>query len=454
MLAFRVAQALSDALVVVVTARTLGANGRGIYALASFAQSAVVSTLGGTWTAMSAEYAHKRATVGRLYAASVAVSALGGFAVSLILGVVALVTWPRAQVLLYPAAIAPFIVLNQIQMGLYNAQGDVRRMSWVSLMTSVAPLVALTAVGVAAPGHAYIALTGWAFAQVMVVSATLAVQRREWRFDWHDLRPLLRRIVKRGMPVSLANGVQLLNYRVDLLVVTALLPLAAVGRYSVAIAMGESLLILSRSLTAGAFDRVIHSDDNQAIALLVTVIRHALWLLIFGSAALVLGGKLLFGPVLGHSFASAWAPMALLVPGIVALGTAESLRAYFLVRLERSREYLITALLSMVANLIFAVALVPVLGLAGAALSTSISYSLGGAYLFIMFVRSGGPRNVGAYLPTRQDAVDYWHLAMSLARRVRRGSPPTALALGAPDGENRTQPAAEPPDGKSSRPRS
>jgi hypothetical protein len=54
-LVFRIATAASDTLVVVVTARALGADGRGLYALASFTAAAVASMVGGTAMSLSAE---------------------------------------------------------------------------------------------------------------------------------------------------------------------------------------------------------------------------------------------------------------------------------------------------------------------------------------------------------------------------------------------------------------
>ncbi len=413
-LVFRIATAASDTLMVVVTARGLGAHGRALYALASFTGAVIVSLIGGTATALAAEYAHGRAEVGRLYAASVTVCLLGGTVIGLGLGVATAVTWPHAEVLLFPAVIAPFFILNVLQINMYMSQGDVRRMSYVTLATSAVPLLGVTAMVLLHPDRAYVALSAWAVAQAVVALATLWVQRRQARFEWHALRPLIRRLLTRGTPVSLANGIQLLNYRVDLLVVTALLPLAAVGRYSVAIAMGESLLIVSRSLVSGAFQRVIKSATEQSMELLVRVIRHVFFLLLAGAVVLLALAKMLLEPVFGHQFVGVWTPLALLIPGVIALGTSESLRLFFLIRLERSREYLIAASSAMLVNLVVAILLVPPLGLAGAAISTTLSYSASAVYLLRRFVAAGAPRTLRAYLPRRADVEDYRRLLASL----------------------------------------
>jgi O-antigen/teichoic acid export membrane protein len=242
-------------------------------------------------------------------------------------------------------------------------------------------------------------------------------ERARTGWDWLGTSAI-RRLLRRGAPVSLANAIQLLNYRVDLLVVTAMLPLSAVGRYSVAMAAAETLLVLSRSIGSSAFNRFIRAGTEDSMELLTRVVRHSVILLTGGSVVVVGLAAALVPTLLGQEFHGVVLPLALLVPGIVALGTAEHLRLFFLVRRERSREYLASAVVAMTVNLLLAVVLVPRLGLAGAALSTTVSYCVGGLLLFWAFARAGGPRKLGAYVPRRSDLRDY----RRLLRSFRRGS--------------------------------
>lgn len=403
-LTFRVLTAVSDTLVVVVTARAFGAEGRGLYALASFTGSALVATLGGTATALAGEIAHKRASRGRLHAVSVLISLIGGGLVGAILAGVAIATWPHARVLLFAAVAAPVFILNALQVGIYQAEGDVRRMHYAAFGMSAIPLLALTVVAIAEPDNIYLALGIWAASQWIVPLLTLGAQRRQGPFLWDHMRELSRRILRRGLPVSLGNGIALLNYRVDLLVVTALLPLADVGRYSVAIAMGESLLILSRAINTATYAPIIGLPDDESVRLVARGARHALVLLVSGSIVLVGLAVVLLVPVFGSAFAGVWLPLAVLTPGIAALGGInEFIRIYFLIRLERSREYLRMATGAMVINLVLAFALTPSLGLAGAALSTTVSYVGGAAYLLARLAKISPAADARDFVPRWQD---------------------------------------------------
>jgi O-antigen/teichoic acid export membrane protein len=417
-LLFRVLTASSDTLVVIVTARGFGANGRGLYAIASFAGSAIVTTIGGTAIPLAAEIAHGRSSRAVLDAAAIWLSVLGGAFVGAALCLGVILTWPHWQVLLFAAAAAPILILNTLQVGLYQAEGDVRRMHYASLAMSVVPLVGLIGVAIVAPGHIYTALLAWAIGQWIVVLLTVIAQRQHSAPRWREASSKLCSFVRRGAPVSLANGIALLNYRVDLLVVTAMLPLAAVGRYSVSIAMGESLLILSRAVSTGVYAPIIALPNEQSAILVARGVRHAIILLLAGSVALVAGGLLLLPPVFGSTFSASLLPLVLLLPGVIALGAGtEFLRIYFLIRLERSRVYLMTATLAMIINLVLAVALIPPLGLAGAALSTSVSYLCGAGLLLANFSRAAPAVTLRDFVPRLSDFHDYRSLLPSAKSR-------------------------------------
>ncbi len=407
-LLFRILTAASDTLVVVVTARGFGADGRGLYAIASFAGSAITTTLGGTAVPLAVEVAHQRASRAVLDAAAILVSLIGGALVGIGLGVVVALTWPHWEVLLFAAATAPVLILNTLQVGLYQAVGDVRHMHYASLAMSAVPLAGLAVVAAVAPGDIYIALAAWAACQWFVVVATVGGQWRSTPPRWREGLRKVRTIVRRGSTVSLANGIALLNYRVDLLVVTAMLSLADVGRYSVSIAMGESLLILSRAVSTGVYSPIITLPNERSAELVARGVRHAIILLLIGSVGLVALGFLLLQPVFGSDFAGSLLPLVLLLPGVIALGAGtEFLRIYILIRLERSRVYLTTASIAMVVNLLLAVALTPALGLAGAALSTSVSYVCGAGALFVMFSRTAPGIGLTDFLPRPSDFLDY-----------------------------------------------
>ncbi len=422
-LLFRILTAASDFLVVFVTARGFGAEGRGLYALAAMTALIIVTLTGGTATALSADLARERASVGQLRAASVAlaglVAATIGTLVVLWVAITLAAGLPDAPAILIGAAAAPVIFLTELQIALYQAQGDPRRMHYVQFAKSFVAVIALAVVAVLAPGRTYLALVAWALCQLIVPAITLFLQNRDTPLVWRGMSPLLRRLLRSGAPVSLANGIILFNYRVDLIVVAALLPLSDFGRYSVAIATGETLWLISRALVTGTYAPVASSDLPESARITARVVRHT-WLPMLGAGLLLtIVMRELAGPVLGSAFADTWIYLAVLLPGIVAFGVTEILRVFFLVRLEQSRQVLIMAGAGTLANLVLALALVPSLKLSGAALSTTLSYVAGAAFMFVYFARVTGSGDPRAYAPGRREMRDYLVVARSLASSAR-----------------------------------
>jgi O-antigen/teichoic acid export membrane protein len=415
---FRILAAGAGFLTVVVTARGFGVDGRGVYALTTLAVTLMLSILGGTSHALAAEFAHRRATSSQLYASSIVIAAAGGGAIALGALAVAAIGWPSLRPLAYAALALPSALFVDFALTLLLTEGEVRRMHYLHLLQYVLPLIGLAIVALVAPGHIYLALGVWVVAFI-VLSLTAAVSEW-WRvgLSFRGTRRLIVRLVRRGSRVSFGNGIAQLNYRIDLLVVAALLPLAQVGRYSVALALGEVLWLLSRSVMTGAYAAIMAAHaDEESVRVTTRAFRHSLGMLTL--AALLMGGvgSFFIRPIFGPEFAGVWLPLVLVLPGIVAYGVVEVFREFFVVRLERVREYIVMAGGSAIANLTLAFILIPPLGLAGAALSTSISYLAAALFLVTRFARVAGVKDVRAFLPGRSELTDYHRLYRSLAGR-------------------------------------
>ena len=415
-LVFRVVTAASDFLVVLVTTRGFGVDGRGVYALTSFALAAGGMMLGGPTVVIRAEIGRSRASLGAIFAASFVLSA-GVLALALVMAPAVIVAWPASTIPLYVAIALPPMLLTEYHVSLYQALGDMRRMHYVWLARSLVPLMALTVMALVAPDQIHLALFVWAGAQFIVPAFTLAAQRRQTRFKFSGLRPLLGRLIRRGAPVSIANTVARLSYRLDLIVVAALLTIADVGRYSVATAAGETLLLLSRAVMTGAYAPLIGSELSESIRIAVRTMRHCVALVVPAGLLLTLLSAVAMKPVLGPAFADVWVLVGLLIPSFLAVSIAELLINFLVVRLERTREFLLMSMAAGVANLAGAAVLVTVIGLPGAAISSSVTYGFAVLYLLTRFVQAGGPASPRAYLPSGAEVSDYARLVGAVRRR-------------------------------------
>jgi O-antigen/teichoic acid export membrane protein len=249
---------------------------------------------------------------------------------------------------------------------------------------------------------------------------TLRAQRRAAPFDFRGVKPLVGGLLRRGLPVSLATALGRLGYRVDLIVVAVLLNVADVGRYSVATAAGESLLLLARAAITGAYAPMISAELGESVRVSVRMIRHCVALVVPAGLVLTLLAWIGMEPVFGPGFGDVWLLVGLLLPAFLALSIAEVLVHFLVVRMERNREFLVMAAATLVANLVVAAVLVSLLGLPGAALSTSIVQTLGVVYLMRRLVRAGAPADPRAYLPGRAELGDYLRVLGAARHGPRR----------------------------------
>ena len=420
-LVFRFAQGGADFLVLVVTARELGAQGRGTYALAAMVAGLAILPFAGASVPFSSALAHARAAIPEVHGGILVSGLLAGAAMTAgLLGTYAIE--PDWEFVAYAAVAAPFLFVAILQQELYRALGAVRNMSLLYLGMSLASLFAFCTAAVVAPGDTPLALWSWSGSVAAVAVVTAIIQGRTLGVDFNGAFARARHALVRGFPFSVANGVAQLNYRVDVFVVAAMLPLADVGQYSVAIALGEALWQVSRAIVTGAYAPLIMSTNATSGSLSVRVFRHALLLLAGGAVVMIAAVYLFAGVVFGAAFEQVWIPLALLAPGIVIRGAAEVLQPFLLIRLERSQEWLRASIVGVVINLVLAVVLVPSLGIAGAALSTTVSYAVCALYLVRRFHVLVGTTGPTAFLPGRRELTDYVRVRDHLKRGVGAGS--------------------------------
>jgi O-antigen/teichoic acid export membrane protein len=419
-------------LIALVTARGYGAEGRGLYALASTAAMLIVTVLGGVSAALAREIAHRRTTPGGIYAAATLIAAFGGTVILLAAFTARAIVGSSdsMNVIAIGAVAATFILLGVYQLTIFNAEDRIALMLNLDLANVLIPLAALVVAVIVWPDDAVIGIAAWAAAHAVVPLATIGIQWHLQRFSTTGIRALVRRLLIAGAPVSLANGVMRLFYRVDVLILAAFRPLGDVGRYSIAVAGAESLFVLSRAVATAAFARQVGKDttEEEAVGLTARTVRHSVLLLAGGAVVVVPLTWALAGPIFGDAFDTVWQPLLLLVPGVIFLAIAEVLRQWFVVRHERAREYLIMAAMGTVVNGGLAIALVPSLGAEGAALATTASYLCAGGYLALRFAQRSGLGSPARLLPGPAEVRDYTGVMRKVLGRPAAGggAPPEA----------------------------
>lgn len=198
----------------------------------------------------------------------------------------------------------------------------------------------------------------------------------------------LKDCLKYGYKAHLSNILTFVNYRADVFLVNFFLNPVVTGIYVVAVQIAESLWMLSSSVSTVLLPRLseLSKDENKRKYLTPLIAR--LVLLISAFVAILMA--ILIFPVInifyGREYIDAAYVLLLLLPGIV-IGSMTKIIANDIAARGKPQLNLYTSLLGSVTNIILNIALIPKWGIEGAAISTSLSYTLNAIIIFRIYSR-------------------------------------------------------------------
>ena len=381
----------------IVTARWLGPEGRGILAIVS-----VVTGLALQFGSLGLHSGNAyfvaqdpRLARGVLGNASVLSLALGTGA-----GIAAIATFlaePRwfagvpLVLVVVAAATLPFHFLNLFLQNALLGMHEVKAFNAFEAAGKVLTFAALVVYLVVFDGgpEGTVVLFS-SFAVISALAAVLYCRRRvPFRFSFD--RALFARMIPFGLKSYMSCLLAYLVIRSDMLLVNYFLGTAAAGVYSIAAQVADNLLLIPATIGLILLPRIASEAPRNQSAVTARVTRHAaLVMTVLCATAWVLAGpviSLLYGPGFREAIpATRW-----LLPGIWALGMNSILMQHF--GGQGMPLVTITApLVGAVLNLSLNAFVVPRFGIVGAAVTSSVAYSMMLLLSLGAFLRGGGVR--------------------------------------------------------------
>lgn len=185
--------------------------------------------------------------------------------------------------------------------------------------------------------------------------------------------PLWKRTRRFAFTAYVGSIMAYLNYRVDQLILVFLLPLDQLAFYALAVEIAERLWIIPSSIGMALLPHLTNTPGRDP-ALAAVIARHAA--LLTGGACLVLGVVAGFAVDLIYSpaYHSTVPPLRWLLPGIFTLTISKVVGAELAAR-EKIRFTLWLMPLVVAVNAGLNLLLIPSMGIAGAAIASTISYT-------------------------------------------------------------------------------
>jgi len=409
----------------ILLARTLGAEGKGAVSVVQTI-TGVVCMLGalGMPNAIMWLAAKGRATArGSLALASVFAAAATG-----LIGGLAIIVGPEAAaarlgldsgLLLVLAVVA--IVPSMIS--LFTAfyllgRGSIRVNSMIDVASPAIQLLVMAALALSGRLTVLGAVLVWLIGNVLVAALRAVFALRATATGGLGAAGIWRAGRAFALKSWLGDAVTLLSLRQDLLILAALAGTREVGIYSIAVTAAELAWYVPNALQTVATVKFAAGGESTE---LVERMNRSIWpfTLVCAAAIFVLAAPLI-PLVYGGQFQASVLPLAALLPGIVVMSMSTSLSAWLTGR-GHPQEPALANVANMGVNLVANFILIPRLGAAGAALASTISYTVASSVIVWRFRARTGARIVDILVPRSADLSMMWSVAKSaLLERLGR----------------------------------
>jgi O-antigen/teichoic acid export membrane protein len=392
-----IAVAVVSLLNVLVTARTLGPDGRGELALLTTIAILTASLSAfGLYEANANMGGREPELRGPLAANSLVLAlALGSVAAAAVAALVAVFpaigggTDPALQAL--ALAVIPVLILQSSLITLIQSQYGfgVTNAAWLlAPLTNLALNGTLAVLGLLTVGSAVVV---WIVGQ-LVATALLV---------WHAVRGLpgvprpdrrlARDMLSFGTRTHLGRVMTMGNYRLDQWFVGAIAGQRELGLYSVAVAWAEALFYLPTALGMVQRPDLVRASPSDAGARTAVVFRAALLLTALLAVGLVIAAPILCVGFFGEDFRGSIDDLRVLAFGAFGI-VALKLLGNALIAQSKPMRANIGVAVAFAATVALDLLLIPSHGGLGAAIASTAAYTAGGVAIVIVFSRTLGRR--------------------------------------------------------------
>jgi len=417
----------------VILARVLGPANRGLLGLAL-----LIPTIAGTFCIVGQDMVN--ATFGGLYKdkrsslfqQSLVIALFGSIVSTLV--ICAFYFWLPIRrgrfdelgpkVVWLTCLVPPALLLSRILISLVRGVGRITSAAAIHVIQIAALLVLLVVFLIWQDGRLKAAVVLTALSSLVAVALSIYAL-----WDYAALRPsvfsswLFKKSLAFGGQISLTTLASFLVYRIDQVILAYMVPVEQVGFYVVAVGVAERLRVLPNSIAQAFLPRLSNEITD----------RQAQVPMVFRCSAIISVGSMLMVAILGApamlmlfgwDYSGSIVSFLLLLPGLAALGGAAVLSSDLAAR-EKPKYSVWIGYIILAVNILLNLALIPRMGIAGAALASSVSY-MGSGVLWLIFYRRESKTPIQQMIPCGGDFVYLYRAGIELLKQtwqliLRRG---------------------------------
>jgi len=318
----------------------------------------------------------------------------------------------------------PLGVLFNFLISFFNGTERFRERAAVGFLESVASLVGLLILAWFLGRDATAALRGNLLGLAVGVALAACLLRRNFRLanwalpriDHHNWSGLMV-----GFYGNFGNIAAFFNYRLDVFIVNYFLSTTQVGVYAVGVAVSESLWQIPQAAATALFPRTARTLQEGAAAFTCQILRQVCLISVATAALLALVSPVAIPLFFGARFTSSVPVIWWILPGTVALALGK-VAASDLAGRRKTYYTSIFGILSLVITALLDVLLIPRMGIAGAALASSLAYSLYGGLLLAALRHELQVSWRTILIPSRAEFLRYRQSFGALTQRITRNA--------------------------------
>jgi len=230
------------------------------------------------------------------------------------------------------------------------------------------------------------------------------------------LMKLLSDMFKYGFLNQMGHITQLLSIRLSYYILLTYLGEDKVGIYSNAVSLAEAVWLVSKSIATVQYARIANTQDIQyAQTLSIKLLKTAFILSFFVLLPLVLLPPSFYEKLFGSEFGQVSGIIMILAPGVLIYNFAIILGHYFSGR-GQYHINTFTALTGLLSVILLCYLLIPVFGVNGAAMATSISFFVMAAFCLTVFTIKTKQR-LSVLLPAANDIAEAKKIIKGLLKK-------------------------------------
>jgi O-antigen/teichoic acid export membrane protein len=236
-------------------------------------------------------------------------------------------------------------------------------------------------------------------------------------------RGLFRRMFRYGMKSHLQIIASHFNFKTGVYLCAYYLSPSEVAFYAIGAKFAEQMMSIPQSLGLAMFPRLAGVSDERVHLMTASACRQTFAITSVSALVLTFVGKFAITTLYGAAYEPAAVPLIYISWGIVMMSMYVLLSRDFTAR-DRQMVNVIAAYIALGGNIGLNVWLIPKMGIRGAAIGTSTSYTVAALLLYVFFLLESGMSWYEPLVPRIEDFERWRRLAAEFSQRLARSRVP------------------------------